>query len=248
VVAFAEKALEGTDNKRRDVENNMILLGLVGIIDGLRPESSESVKLCRRAGIVIHMLTGDHLETAAAIAKEVGILNPATTNSNISGTTIMTGDEFDRLTDLEIDRMSPLPIVVARCSPQTKVRMIRALQRKKRLTGMIGDGVNDSLAVKSADVGIAMGAKGSDVTRQAAEIILEDDNFATIVAAIKEGRRIFENQIKFILYLMSSNCAEVIVLVAGLAFRDRSGRSVYPLSPVQILWENLLTCAFPAFG
>jgi P-type Na+/K+ transporter len=220
----------------------MTFLGLIGIFDGLRPESIPSVQLCQRAGIVLHMLTGDHINTATAIAREAGIITDQTSNL------VMIGEHFDRLSDYDLDHMPVLPAVVARCSPQTKVRMIEALQRRKRLTAMIGDGVNDSLSVKKADVGIAMGGKGSDVTRQAAEIVLEDDNFSTIVSAIMEGRQIFQNQLKLILYLMSSNCAEVIVLVAGLSFRDSSGRSVYPLSPVQILWENLITCALPAFG
>jgi len=251
VLAFAQKTfkMEGQYGiqqwySREEVESKMTFLGLIGIFDGLRPEAIPSVQQCQRAGIVLHMLTGDHVTTATAIAKEAGIIP---LNEDVTGT-VMMGEQFDRMSSAELDEIPTLPAVIARCSPQTKVRMIEALQRRKRLTAMIGDGVNDSLSVKKADVGIAMGGKGSDVTRQAAEIVLEDDNFSTIVAAIMEGRHIFENQIKLILYLMSSNCAEVIVMVAGLAFRDNSGRSVYPLSPVQILWENLITCAFPAFG
>jgi P-type Na+/K+ transporter len=230
--------------ERRRVENGMTFLGLIGISDPPRPESAGSVQSCHRAGIVVHMLTGDHIATATAIAKEVGIITPATHTN----TSVITAQEFDRMTDVEIDSLATLPLVVARCSPTTKVQMIKAIHRRGRLTAMTGDGVNDSLSLKTADVGIAMGLMGSDVAREAAEIVLADDNFSTIVAAIKDGRMIFDNQVKFILYLMSSNCAEVIVLVAGMAFLDKSGRSVYPLSPVQILWENLITSAFPAFA
>jgi Na+-exporting ATPase len=244
-LAFAQKLLTGADHQERQVvEGNMIFLGLIGIFDGLRPESSNLVRQCHRAGIIVHMLTGDHVATATAVAKEAGIISPSTQGLN----SILTGEELERLSDREIDMLPSLPLILARCSPKAKVRMIEGLRRRGRVTAMIGDGVNDCLAVKKADVGIAMGVKGSDVTREAAEIVLEDDNFSTIVAAITEGRRIFDNQLKFILYLMSSNCAEVIVLVIGLAFRDEAGRFVYPLSPVQILWENLITCAFPAFG
>ena len=230
--------------ERQHVENGMTFLGLIGISDPPRPESAGSVQSCHRAGIVVHMLTGDHIATATAIAKEVGIITAATHTN----TSVITAQEFDRMSDVEIDSLPTLPLVVARCSPKTKVQMIKALRRRGRLTAMTGDGVNDSLSLKTADVGIAMGLMGSDVAREAAEIVLADDNFSTIVAAIKDGRMIFDNQVKFILYLMSSNCAEVIVLVAGMAFLDKTGRSVYPLSPIQILWENLITSAFPAFA
>ena len=222
----------------------MTLLGLIGIYDPPRPESLSAVQECQRAGIIVHMLTGDHITTATAIAKEVGILTPSTQTR----TSIMTASHFDRLTEIEIDAFPSLPLVIARCSPATKVKMVEALHRRGRLTAMTGDGVNDSPSLKTADVGIAMGKNGSDVARQASEIVLADDNFATIVGAVEEGRRIFDNLVKFMLHLMSSNCAEVIVLVMGLAFVDTLGQPVYPLSPVQILWENLITSAFPAFA
>ena len=221
----------------------MTLLGLIGIYDPPRPESLNAVQECQRAGIIVHMLTGDHIITATAIAKEVGILNPHNPD-----TSVLTAQAFDRMSDSEINSLAHLPLVIARCSPATKVKMVKALHRRGRLTAMTGDGVNDSPSLKVADVGIAMGRGGSDVARQAAEIVLADDNFATIVGAVEEGRRIFDNLVKFMLHLMSSNCAEVIVLVMGLAFMDASDNPVYPLSPVQILWENLITSAFPAFA
>jgi len=221
----------------------MTFLGLVGISDPPRAESVGAIESCRRAGITVHMLTGDHISTAIAIAKEVRILP-----NQFASTSVVTAEQFDGMTNAEIDSLPELPLVIARCSPQTKVRMVDAIHRRSRLTAMTGDGINDIPSIKCADVGIAMGLGGSDVARQAAEMVLADDNFATVVTAIKDGRRIFDNQMKFILYLMSSNCAEVIVLVAGLGFLDRTGRSVYPLSPVQVLWENLITSAFPAFA
>jgi len=244
VLALASKKLKETNLHRDRVESEMNLLGLIGIYDPPRLESLSAVRECQRAGIIVHMLTGDHIATATAIAKEVGIITPSTHTR----TSVITAQEFDRMSDAEIDALSSLPLVVARCSPQTKVKMVNAIHRRGRLTSMTGDGVNDSPSLKAADVGIAMGLAGSDVARQAAEIVLADDNFATIVGAVEEGRRIFDNLVKFMLHLMSSNCAEVIVLVVGLAFMDSSGRPVYPLSPVQILWENLITSAFPAFA
>ena len=228
-------------NEREDIQSGLTLLGVVGVSDPPRPESLASVQSCQRAGIVVHMLTGDHITTATAIAREVGIIRESTDS-------VVTAQELANMTESDFDSMPLLPLVVARCSPQTKVHMVNAIRRRKRLVAMIGDGVNDCLALQFADVGIAMGVAGSEVARQAAEIVLADDKFSTIVGAIRDGRRLFENQVKLILFLMSSNCAEVVVLVAGLAFLDKSGRPVYPLSPIQILWENLITSAFPAFA
>jgi P-type Na+/K+ transporter len=228
-------------NDREEIENGMTFLGLMGLSDPPREESLASIQSCQRAGIVVHMLTGDHITTATAIAREVGIITESTDS-------VVMAQQLANMTESDFDSLAFLPLVVARCSPQTKVQMVNAIRRRGRLVAMIGDGVNDSLALQFADVGIAMGIAGSEVARQAAEIVLADDKFSTIVGAIKDGRRLFENQVKLILFLMSSNCAEVVVLVAGLAFLDRSGQPVYPLSPVQILWENLITSAFPAFA
>ena len=229
------------NSERDDIESGMTMLGLIGVSDPPRHESLASVQSCQRAGINVHMLTGDHITTATAIAREVGIITSSTDS-------VVNAQQLDSMTEADFDSLPALPLVVARCSPQTKVQMVNAIRRRRRLVAMIGDGVNDSLALQSADVGIAMGVAGSEVARQAADIVLADDKFSTIVGAIKDGRRLFENQVKLILFLMSSNCAEVVVLVAGLAFLDKSGRPVYPLSPVQILWENLITSAFPAFA
>ena len=161
---------------------------------------------------------------------------------------VKTGAEFDKLTDEEIDRLPALPFVIARCSPDTKTKMIAALERRNRYAAMTGDGVNDAPALHDANVGIAMGMNGSDVAKNAADIVLADDNFASIINAIKEGRRMFDNIQKFILHLLVSNVGEVILLIIGLAFQDANGFSVFPLAPLEILWINMITSSFPAFG
>ena len=202
------------------------------------------------AGIRVHMLTGDHPSTATAIAKEVGIIPKNTGNLSAEGakSLVKTAAEFDGMTDEEIDALPSLPLVIARCAPDTKTRMIGALHRRSRYCAMTGDGVNDAPSLQAADVGIAMGMGGSDVAKSASDIVLTDDNFASIVNAIEEGRRMFENIQKFILHLLTSNVGEVVLLIVGLAFQDENQISVFPLSPLQILWINMLTSSFPAFG
>ncbi|KAJ1655447.1 hypothetical protein IWQ61_004814 [Dispira simplex] len=255
------------DWKREVIDQDMIFLGLAGIYDPPRPETWLSVQECYDAGITVHMLTGDHPATAAAIAQEVGILpsdlpleyanRPLTITdaspgavaiSTGSNQLVVTAQEFDALPDEEIDNMVELPHVIARCSPNTKVKMIKAMHRRKRIVAMTGDGVNDSPSLKIANVGIAMGLQGSDVAKQASHIVLTDDNFATIVKAVAEGRRIFNNIQKFICHMIAANVAEVIPLLIGLAFMDASGYSVFPLSPVQILVNNMLTSTPPAMS
>ncbi|KAJ2515126.1 hypothetical protein H4217_005370 [Coemansia sp. RSA 1939] len=244
---------------REQMETQMVFLGLVGIYDPPRPESLPSVMECYRAGIQVTMLTGDHPETAAAIARQVGILQEPDADANDSkdtdthavvsmGPPVMTAREFDALTEEEIDALGELPRVIARCSPDTKVKMIEAMHRRHGIVAMTGDGVNDSPSLKFADVGIAMGQSGSDVAKQASEIILTDDNFATIVRAIREGRRVFSNIQRFCSLLIAGNVGELVCLLVGLAFRDRLGETVFPLSPVAILVNNLLTGTPPAMA
>ncbi|ETR98034.1 potassium/sodium efflux P-type ATPase [Trichoderma reesei RUT C-30] len=238
------------DNKLRStVEQNLILVGLAGIYDPPRRETKASIGECSQAGIKVHMLTGDHPETAKAIAKEVGII-PRNLNilpENVAASIVVKATEFDKMTDAEIDALEELPLVIARCAPDTKTRMIEALRRRGAFMAMTGDGVNDAPSLSRADVGIAMGS-GSDVAKSAAKIVLTDDKFNSIVAAIREGRRMFDNIQKFVLHLLASNVGEVILLVAGLAFVDSSGFSVFPVSPLQIIWINMATSSFPAFG
>jgi potassium/sodium efflux P-type ATPase len=195
------------------------------------------------------MLTGDHPETAKAIAKEVGIIpsNMGVLPAGVANTVVMKATDFDKMTDDEIDALEELPLVIARCAPETKTRMVEALRRRDAFMAMTGDGVNDAPSLSRADVGIAMGS-GSDVAKSAAKIVLTDDKFNSIVSAIREGRRMFANIQKFVLHLLSSNVGEVILLIAGLGFQDESGFSVFPISPLEILWINMVTSSFPAFG
>ncbi|KAI9470000.1 MAG: potassium/sodium efflux P-type ATPase [Benjaminiella poitrasii] len=251
---------------REQVEQEMIFLGLVGIYDPPRLESKLAVEQCHQAGITVHMLTGDHIATATAIAREVSIV-PATYGLEDSDelyhkakesaqphigdgreNLVMTAQRFDKLTEEEIDALPELPLVIARCSPDTKVKMIEALHRRKRIAGMTGDGVNDSPSLKEADIGIAMGENGSDVAKQAADIVLVDDNFATIVKAIEEGRRVFGNIARFVVHMVSGNVSELVPLLIGLVFIDASGHSVFPMSPIQILFNNILTSSPPAMS
>ncbi|TFB03020.1 Calcium-transporting ATPase 3 [Trichoderma ghanense] len=238
------------DNKLRSVvEQNLILVGLAGIYDPPRRETKASIGECSQAGIKVHMLTGDHPETAKAIAKEVGIIprNLNILSQNVAASIVVKATEFDKMTDAEIDALEELPLVIARCAPDTKTRMIEALRRRRAFMAMTGDGVNDAPSLSRADVGIAMGS-GSDVAKSAAKIVLTDDKFNSIVAAIREGRRMFDNIQKFVLHLLVANVGEVILLVIGLAFVDGSSFSVFPVSPLQIIWINMVTSSFPAFG
>ncbi|PHH65706.1 hypothetical protein CDD81_1792 [Ophiocordyceps australis] len=236
--------------QRGDFEQKLVFRGLIGIYDPPRPESAPSVRKCHEAGIRVHMLTGDHPETARAIALEVGIL-PARINevaADVARSMVMAAHDFDKLTDEQIDNLPQLPLVVARCAPQTKVRMIEALHRRRAFVAMTGDGVNDSPSLKRADVGIAMGQAGSDVAKEASDIVLTDDNFASILNAVEEGRRMFDNIQKFILHVLAENIAQACTLLIGLAFKDSRGVSVFPLAPVEILWIIMITSGMPDMG
>ncbi|CAG8975453.1 hypothetical protein HYALB_00004767 [Hymenoscyphus albidus] len=247
VLCIASKTIPQQEMRRcKDrsfIESNLTLLGLVGLYDPPRPESLAAVQTCHAAGIKVHMLTGDHLVTASSIARTVGILS-----STHSSSAVMSAATFDALTDDQIDNLHELPSVIARCSPTTKVRMVDALKRRGAYCVMTGDGVNDAPALKRADVGIAMGVTGTDVAKEAGDMVLTDDHFQSIVKAVEEGRRLFDNIQKFLMHLLISNIAQVILLLISLAFKDPSGSSIFPLSPLEILWVNMITSSFLALG
>ncbi|KAI0543801.1 hypothetical protein F4679DRAFT_590115 [Xylaria curta] len=250
VLCIAHKTVPKSDGLKTDraaAESGLTPLGLAGLYDPPRSETAGAVQKCKIAGISVHMLTGDHIKTATAIAHEVGILGPDLTAAE-AASAIMPASAFDALSDAEIDALDKLPLVLARCSPSTKVRMVEAMHRRGAYCVMTGDGVNDSPALKKADVGIAMGLNGSDVAKEAADMVLTDDNFASIVTAVEEGRRLFDNIQKFILHLLISNIAQVLLLLIGLAYKDKDQQSVFPLSPIEILWANLITSSFLALG
>jgi Na+-exporting ATPase len=246
---WEENASLGQEIDRTKVEAGLTFRGLVGLYDPPRPETAHSVRQCQKAGIQVHMLTGDHPGTARAIAAEVGILpsNMATLSKDIGDAMVMTASQYDKLSDDEIDALPLLPLVIARCAPNTKVRMIEALHRRKCFAAMTGDGVNDSPSLKRADVGIGMGT-GSDVAKDASDIILTDDNFASILNAIEEGRRMFDNIQKFILHLLAQNVAQALILLIGLAFKDETGLSVFPITPVEVMWIIMVTSGLPDMG
>lgn len=235
---------------REDVEKDLTFCGLIGLYDPPRTETAGAIEQCHNAGITVHMVTGDHPGTARAIAAQVGII-PANMDElakDVADAMVMTASQFDKLSDEEIDELPMLPAVIARCAPHTKVRMIDALHRRGKYAAMTGDGVNDSPSLKRADVGIAMGEAGSDVAKDASELVLTDDNFASIINGIEEGRRIFDNIQKFVLHLLAENVGLALTLLVGLVFKDANGQSVFPIAPVEILWIIMITSGLPDMG
>ncbi|WP_454624407.1 cation-translocating P-type ATPase [Bradyrhizobium cenepequi] len=228
-----------------DVEHDLVFLGLIGMIDPPRREARDAVARSQAAGIRPIMITGDHPKTAAIIAAELGIA---------SGQRAVSGAELEAMTEEELDRTVQEVSVYARVNPNHKLRIVRALQRTGETVAMTGDGVNDAPALKAADIGVAMGITGTDVSKEAADMVLADDNFATIVAAVEEGRAIFSNIRKFLRYLLSSNIGEVMTMFFGVVLADTIGLSatggvvVLPLLATQILWINLVTDGAPALA
>jgi Ca2+-transporting ATPase len=234
VLGFAYKELS-ENATQNNIEEDLIFVGLVGIIDPPRQEVKEAISICHTAGIRVVMITGDHKITASAIGKELGIIN--TDHQALSG------DEIDSLTDQEFFEKVKTTNVFARVSPTHKVKIVKALQRHGEICAMTGDGVNDAPALKQANIGVAMGVTGTDVSKEAADMVLMDDNFTTIVEAVEEGRVIYSNIRKFVAYLISCNVGEVLLIFVAMLLGWGS-----PLLPIQILWINLVTDSFPAFA
>lgn len=238
VLAMAYKRVDKvpTRNEMNNLESELVYIGMVGMIDPARPEAKEAVEKCKTAGIKPVMITGDHKVTAMAIAKDIGILE--------NESEAITGSELEKMPQEELEKNVKNYSVYARVSPEHKVRIVKAWQSQGEVVAMTGDGVNDAPALKTADIGAAMGIVGTDVAKEAADVVLTDDNFATIVSAVEEGRRIYDNILKAVQYLLSSNIGEIIVLFVATMF----GWLAEPLLPIHILWINLVTDSLPALA
>jgi P-type Ca2+ transporter type 2C len=237
VIGLAYRDVKASDriNEEDQMENQLVFVGLAGMIDPPRKEVRDAIATCKRAGIRTVMITGDHQTTAEAIAKQLGLLPP--------NGAVVNGRELAAMTDEQLEARVNEIYVYARVSPEHKLRIVKALQRQGHVVAMTGDGVNDAPAIKAADIGIAMGISGTDVSKEASSLVLSDDNFATIVAAIEEGRGIYENIRKFIRYLLASNVGEILVMFFAMML----GMPL-PLVPIQILWVNLVTDGLPAMA
>ncbi len=234
-VAYAEMPRLPTNIDSQSIENNLTFVGLIGMIDPPREGVEEAVATCRKAGIKTVMITGDHIATAKAIAKDLGILK--------KNDLAITGKELDKIPQKELEKNISRYSVFARVSPEHKVRIVEAFQKTGAVVAMTGDGVNDAPALKKADIGIAMGKNGTDVAKNASDMILTDDNFVTIVEAVKQGRNIFENIKKAVHFLIATNIGEIITIFVGLLLGMKS-----PLLAIQLLWVNLVTDSLPAIA
>lgn len=225
--ACKEVAADKDALEMEDLGGDLVFLGIAGIVDPPRPEAIEAIRICREAGIRVKMITGDHAGTACAIGREMGIAD---------GCQAVSGEQLEQAGDAELRHLAGEYDIFARTSPEHKLRLVKALQANGEVVAMTGDGVNDAPALKRADVGVAMGIKGTEATKEAAEIVLADDNFTSIERAVEEGRTIYDNLRKAILFILPTNGAEALVILAAVSFG-----LVLPLTPVQILWVNMVT-------
>jgi Ca2+-transporting ATPase len=234
VLAFARRQMPNTHDglEHEHIADELTFLGLQGKLDPPRPEVIKAVAKCRAAGIRVKMITGDHVLTATAIAAQIGLEG----GSNIVG---LTGRDLENLTDGELADAAERASVFARVAPEQKLRLVKALQSRGHVVAMTGDGVNDAPALKQADIGIAMGITGTDVSKEAADMILTDDNFASIEAAVEEGRSVFDNLMKFILWILPTNAGVALILLVAII-----GGITLPMLPTQLLWINLVTAIF----
>lgn len=242
VLAVGYRSLPQDSKIDQSIEDKLILVGLIAMMDPPRPEVKKSIETCRNAGITTVMITGDHKETAVAVAKELNLMK--------EGALAVTGAELEQMDDQHLKDNVRNIAIYARTSAAHKLRIVRAWKSLGEVVAMTGDGVNDAPAIKEADIGVAMGITGTDVTKEASDMVILDDNFASIVNAVEEGRGIYDNIIKFVNYLMSSNIAELLVIFMGmlLGFRDPLGNPFVSLSAIQLLWLNLVTDGFPAIA
>jgi magnesium-transporting ATPase (P-type) len=237
VLAVAAKSGAGRDTiEETDAEDGFEFLGFAGMIDPPRQEAIEAVAACHDAGITVKMITGDHAGTAAAIGRQIGL----TGENETDGAT--TGRELDRLSEEELAETAASTNVFARVAPEHKIRLVRALQEGGEVAAMTGDGVNDAPALKQADIGVAMGITGTDVSKESADVVLTDDNFASIAAAVEEGRRVYDNIIKALAFLLPTNLGEALIILLAVAFFPvtAAGDALLPITLVQILWINLV--------
>ncbi len=238
VLALAERTVDaaavahGDPLELLDLLDDLELTALVGLLDPPRPEARDAIELCRKAGVSVKMITGDHVVTAAAIAADLGITGEA-----------VTGADLDRMDDAALgERLSTIG-VVARVAPEHKVRIVRALRDQGHVVAMTGDGVNDAPALRTADIGVAMGVTGTEVTKEAADMVLTDDNFATIVSAVREGRTIYDNIVKFVRFQLSTNLGAIMSLVGA-----QIANLPVPFTAIQVLWVNLIMDGPPAMA
>jgi Ca2+-transporting ATPase len=260
-LAFAYKELPADTKFTEDMEKDFVFVGIISMIDPPRPEVKEAIAICKKAGIHVVMITGDHKLTATAVGKELGLLD-----ENTSDNQVLTGQELEKMTDEQLTDVVESVVIYARVSPEDKMRIVKAWKQKEQVVAMTGDGVNDAPALKMSDIGIAMGISGTEVSKEAADIVLADDNFVSIVKAVREGREIFENIKKYLTYLLQCNIMEIIVmLIAILAVpyladifnpglsatmdgREAIGSATIALTAVQLLWMNLVTDGLPAIA
>jgi len=260
-LAFAYKELPVDTKFNEDMENDFVFVGIISMIDPPRPEVKDAITVCKKAGIQVVMITGDHKLTATAVGKELGLLD-----ENVADNQVLTGQELEKMTDEQLADVVENVVVYARVSPEDKMRIVKAWKQKDQVVAMTGDGVNDAPALKMSDIGIAMGISGTEVSKEAADIVLADDNFVSIVKAVREGREIFENIKKYLTYLLQCNIMEIIVMLiailavpyladifnpglsATLEGREAIGSAAIALTAVQLLWMNLVTDGLPAIA
>jgi len=247
--AFRElpESMTAFDDK---IEKDMIFVGIMGMIDPPREEVKEAIYLCKKAGIRVVMVTGDHRLTAVAVAKELNLLG----ENDLEGK-VLTGEEMDKISDDQLNEMVENVVIYARVSPEHKMRIVKAWKSKQHVVAMTGDGVNDAPALKMADIGVSMGITGTEVTKEASDMVLTDDNFASIVKAVKEGREIYGNIKKYLTYLLRCNIMEILVMfiaMIGVPYLAGTNEvetgSVVALTAIQLLWVNLTTDGLPAIA